>query len=612
MGRSEKNQSRGNSPPPPYSTLDPAAGPSHNAPRQPLPLPPRRWRNQYSNRAASAGRGERTPLIVRHHEPVVIVQPPAQHHHHFELSTPRVIVNIYDGVLRRPFLVPSILLSILAASAFLFGIYRSFSYLASLTPTLPPPPPIYNIAIIGAGPAGIAAAQYLLCSPAARAYVDFNITIFESSPVIGGALAVHDANGNPVFPNDDPTQGHITAEDIAGTALMWQNSLFTRDSEELLGDKVFFTESGPQQVGYYADNAHSIASSARPYRKQPLSTWSQLLWTYGASVYRAARFNEDGNLREKMLKAPITTDAEKIFDSLGVLEPLQQWAGTLLKKTGISEKYATEILEPQAQRAFGQGLSRLTGFAAMLAAAQEDSANAYTGGHMVQRLEQIAHKIDVPVRTSTRVVGLDYDYWEKTWGVQYAHEGKTASETFDKVILTALDLGIRLESSESDGMHNLSSFYEPELNGKTEGGPEDDYFVPVYVTFFTSPVKLAAWGEHEQVLFLKGSGVAEELTLVRETTSHMGTQYLYRVLSDFPVIDELKDLYDVSWSYETRILNWQPARFPLFRMPSFEWPMAKGLWWSSVIQHAWSTVDLNWLAGKAVADDLIKEVLDGN
>ncbi|KAI0814462.1 hypothetical protein GGR55DRAFT_631949 [Xylaria sp. FL0064] len=604
MGRSKKNRKRNNSPPPPYSTLDPAAGPSYNTPRPPpppLPLPPRR----YSNRAASAGRNEQTPLLIRH-QPVVVVQRPVQNHYHFEPSTPRVIVNIYDGVVQRPFLF----LFILAASAFLFGIYRSFSYLASLTPSLPPPPPIYNVAIIGAGPAGIAAAQYLRCSPAAQVYVDFNVTIFESSPVIGGALAIHDSNGDPVFPSDDPTQGHITAEDIAGTALMWQNSLFTRDSEKLLGDEVSFTEPGPQQVGYYADNAHSIASSARPYRKLPLSTWSRLLWTYGASVYRAAKFNGDGNLREKMLKAPITTDAEKIFDSLGVLEHLQQWAGTLLNKTGISEKYATEILEPQAQRAFGQGLSRLTGFAAMLAAAQEDSANAYTGGHMVQRLEQIAHKIDVPVHTSTRVVGLDYDYQGKQWGVQYESEGETTSETFDKVILTALDLGIRLESSES-GVHNLSSFYEPELNGKMEG-PEDDYFVPVYVTFFTSPAKLAAWGEHEQVLFLKGSGVAEELTLLRETTSHMGTQYLYRVLSYFPVLDELKDSYDVSWGYETRILNWQPARFPLFRMPSFEWPMAKGLWWSSVIQHAWSTVDLNWLAGKAVADDLIKEVLDGN
>ena len=46
-------------------------------------------------------------------------------------------------------------------------------------------------------------------------------------------------------------------------------------------------------------------------------------------------------------------------------------------------------------------------------------------------------------------------------------------------------------------------------------------------------------------------------------------------------------------------------------MPVLKYPPAKGLWWTSTIQQAWSTVDLNWLAGKAVADDLIKEILAG-
>jgi hypothetical protein len=81
--------------------------------------------------------------------------------------------------------------------------------------------------------------------------VRFNITIFESKPVIGGVLAFHDVEGSssPVFPKDDQAQSLITAEDIAGKALMWSNALFTRDSEKILGDKVEFIELGHEQVG---------------------------------------------------------------------------------------------------------------------------------------------------------------------------------------------------------------------------------------------------------------------------------------------------------------------------------------------------------------------------
>jgi hypothetical protein len=77
--------------------------------------------------------------------------------------------------------------------------------------------------------------------------VRFNITIFESKPVIGGALAFHSSKGDVVFPRDDRMQSPITAEDIAGKALMWNNALFTRDSEIILGDEVGFTELGHEQ-----------------------------------------------------------------------------------------------------------------------------------------------------------------------------------------------------------------------------------------------------------------------------------------------------------------------------------------------------------------------------
>ncbi|KAI1299451.1 hypothetical protein F5Y03DRAFT_365997 [Xylaria venustula] len=577
------------SPPPSYATSDAGGGSSFaSAPAPPPPYIP--------SPAAEARHGETTPLLI-HQRPIVVVH-----------GSPNVVIRIARETRHKPLFA----LLILATISFLFGIFRGF-FLPPYPPTLPAPPPIYNVAIVGAGPAGIAAAQYLQHSPLEKD-VRFNITIFESSPIIGGMLAIHDPNGQPVFPNDDPMQSPIAAEDIAGTALMWQNALFTHDSEKLLRDKLVFTELGTEQVGYY-DNETNIVSSARPYSKVPLAKWAKLFWAYGASLYRAAKFNQEGNLREAILKAPVTTDTKQIFSSLGVLEHLQKSAETLLLERGISEKYATAILEPQVQRAFNHGLRHATGLAAILSAALEDSANAWKGGHMIERLEQITRRLCARVRTSTRVVALELDDWRGgqpiQWSVHYENGGETSTEKFDRVLLTALDPSIGIRSSD-DGMQNLSPLYKYEMNDQMDGS-EEGYFIPVYITFFTSNAKLSAWGDHDQVLFLNGTGGTQEVAFVRETTSRAETQYLYRVLSQTSVLEELRSQYDILWDYETMIPNWQAKRLPLLYPPNLDKTFGEsGLWCSSLIQEAWSTVDLNWLAGKSVADALIKQVLEGN
>ncbi|KAI0517534.1 hypothetical protein F5B22DRAFT_654770 [Xylaria bambusicola] len=581
---------RPKSPPPSYSASDPAAGSSRDPP------PPYR-----PNPAAAPERNERTPLIRR--QPVIVIPRP-----------PRINISVRQApriniVIPRPPRINfttrlrcqdvlTILLQLAAVSFFAYFIwFLATSWYSSFgNPTLHDDLPIYNVAIIGAGPAGIAAAQYLHYSQASRD-MRFNITILESKPIVGGMLALHDSSGGPVYPNDDPMQSPITAEDIVGPALMWQNSLFTQDSEKILGDSISFNELDTDFVGFY-ENKDWIASAVRPYDRSPVTTWGRLIWTYGASVWRAAAFNRHGNLRKRMLEAPVTTEPGEIFSALGVLEPLQQWARELLNKTGISDRYATEILAPQTRRAFGQGLDDLTGFAAMLAASQEDSAHAYTGGHLIERLEHIVRKLGVPVHTSTRVLGLRNDWEGNQWTVRY-----------EMVILAALDFEIRLEDGYGN-VRNLSSFQDTGLK-KELGDPRDEMFIPVHITFFTTNVKLATWHYHDQALFVDGADGVYEIELVRKTTSYRETQYLYRILSRSSVLNYLKNNYGILWSYETSIANWHPVRIPLFHMPVLKYPPAAGLWWSSAIQQAWSTVDLNWLAGKAIADDLIKEILAG-
>jgi hypothetical protein len=86
-------------------------------------------------------------------------------------------------------------------------------------------------------------------SHSATSFGHFDVTIFESAPFVGGKLAIYHDETGLVYPYNDTMQYPITAEDIAGNALMWSNPLFTKDSEEALRDEIDFVELESQQVG---------------------------------------------------------------------------------------------------------------------------------------------------------------------------------------------------------------------------------------------------------------------------------------------------------------------------------------------------------------------------
>lgn len=287
--------------------------------------------------------------------------------------------------------------------------------------------------------------------------------------------------------------------------------------------------------------------------------------------WRGDKLAQDGTLHQAMLKAPLKADIEGIFASLGVLKPLKQSAKTMLKERGISDRYATEILEPQVQRAFGQDLRKATGLTAMLAAAWEESANAYQGGDLVDRLQRIVGRIDVDVRTSTRVTAIRHTEIaakRPAWLVR--HESTAASEggsdasssldLFDKVIIAALDPAIQLENSAAKALDLTTSFAAADANTTEFAATmrDDPPSVPAHVTFFTSAAALPPWAAaDDQALFLNSWRTAgmRELALVRELAADPGTEpaYLYRVLSEWPVLEDLRRRAEITWSYETTV-----------------------------------------------------------
>ncbi|KAI0842115.1 hypothetical protein F5Y06DRAFT_292937 [Hypoxylon sp. FL0890] len=467
-----------------------------------------------------------------------------------------------------------------------------------------PPPPTYSVAIVGAGPAGISALQHLYLASRNRG-IHVNITIFESAPFIGGQLALNDSTGSPVFPYGDPDQHPITAEDIAGTALVWSNPLFTKTSEAILGDQLQFSERPSQEVSYISGD-RIVSQNTRPYSKTPFFKWMGLIFHYGSSVWQAGGLTKDGTeLRDRFVGAPLTTDIMQLMISLGIIDPVQQFAQNGLDSRGIGGAYETEILSPQVERVHSQGIPNISTLAMMLAAAQEDYANAYIGGELVDRLEQIVAATGASVRTATKVSGVKHEQindHESAWLVEYSARGLPVleAEPFDRVILAA----------PSFDLYQVSSIDDVEAASVLT-------YHPTHVTFFTLPQRLNSddFGDVDQILFHDGQGKYDafrgfrELAFVREVVRVVDGQpiveYLYRALSDEDIERELRDNLSVTWLYQARLENAHPDFFPSRWFPPFELS-DKGMWWTSAIHAIGSTVDMSWLAGRIVAEEVLK------
>ncbi|KAI0898364.1 hypothetical protein F4806DRAFT_458086 [Annulohypoxylon nitens] len=474
-------------------------------------------------------------------------------------------------------------------------------------PSLPPPPiPTYSVAVIGAGPAGISAAQHLYQNSRYRNF-KLNVTVFESAPVIGGQLALHATTGGQVFPYSDEEQRPITAEDIAGTALVWGNPFFTKKSEETLGDSVGFAECPSQMVGYFSD--HIVSDTTRPYSKTSMTSWLGQIFRYGKSVWLAGGMTKDGtSLRDHFANPPLTTDLMQLMISLGVLDPAQELAPNGLNNRGIEGAYITEVLGPQVERSSFQRVSSTSTLAAMLALAQEDNANFYIGGELIDRLEHVISATDATVRMGATVEGIKnamIDEDRSAWLVSYGAVGVSGiqAEAFDKIIVAAPDFNLYQVSSIDDIEAASVITYQP-----------------VYITFFTTASRFRSdlFNDINQILFFDNQdensnfyGV-KELAFVREVsrTNEDGNrvvEYLYRALSNGGAEEQLRGLdQEITWLYQTKLEKAYPGLYPFRRFPAFKLS-SKGLWWTSAIHTIASTIDMSWLAGQIVAEEVLKE-----
>ncbi|RYO83211.1 hypothetical protein DL764_009486 [Monosporascus ibericus] len=480
-----------------------------------------------------------------------------------------------------------------------------------------------------AGPAGISAAAHLRNSPAAHG-VDFEITVFEAGLSIGGQLAqfssVSEGDG-PVFPYNDNALDPLSAEDVAGPALLWGSPLFTRSSEDILGgDAVEFFDLPSQKVGYYSGVRHQIVlQMTRPYDQTPTWDWLGLVWRYGASVWRArGLLSEAADLSERLAANVAPSAAAAIADVPAILASLlggtalaHEGAPETLRRHGISEAYAAEVLAPQVERgAQVQRVPAMSGLALAMAAGREDAGRARAGGDYAARVRELAKALGADVRLNSKVVGIERETADggdketrtaTRWLLR--HEGGGAeAEAFDKVIMAAPGLEWLVVRAAG-------------VNGSIETDQAVE-FDAAHVTFFTASELPGRFGGGDgavppQILFVDddAEGGIHEVAYVREVVPHHRdgvadgapvVEHLYRCVSGADVSEALASDPGVTWMHHRRFDHAYPLTYPRTSYPSFG--VDDGLWTTTPIYSVGSSLDLSWLAGRAVAQQVIEAV----
>lgn len=330
--------------------------------------------------------------------------------------------------------------------------------------------------------------------------------------------------------------------------------------------------------------------------------------------------------------------------SLGLTDPVQQQALIDLDARGIGGAYVTEILEPQVQRAHPQGITSQNALGMRVAAFQEDTANFYTGGNLIDRLEQVVASTGITVRTATEVSRLKYQQITEddfAWIMEFSAVGLPGPhyDAFDQVIIAAPSFSLYEVASGAVSVEDVEA-------------ASALLYQPAHVTFFIVPSRLNPdiFGNFDQILLLReqhGDNALEgvrELAFVRQVyrvgrwddgdgddDDNKAPKYLYRAISDGPVTERLRSLdLGITWIHETEVssllalplivirstsilisnsqiehaypLVYHNTRFPSFKLSEH------GLWWTSPIHAIASTIDMSWLAGKIVAEELAKNL----
>ncbi|KAH8887883.1 FAD/NAD(P)-binding domain-containing protein [Thozetella sp. PMI_491] len=471
-----------------------------------------------------------------------------------------------------------------------------------------------SVAVIGAGPAGLACALSLQ-KFSKDSGLNISVTVFEAADVLGGRLSL----GTTVYPYNDAAQDPISAEDIAGNIILHENSKMRQAAERLLQRAITFEELPAHDVAYF-DGEKLTSWETRPVSETSWRRWFSQSWQYGPFVVKSGRNilhdakSQIARLSEGDLQSGIKEMLKKTHNMDGVTKTAQ----VTLDAYSLSAKYQHEVLDPQIRRILGIAPHGINALQLASALAAQDTRGYTTEDPVLNTLWELVALNSLDIRLGHNVTAVAQDEAGRgrdgNWTVRCVSEAGRRSQVlhFDQVVLSA------------PGISDLVNKPKIWTNVTADGVP---LYRPVFVTFFATRQLLdpstfdAAQALPKQILFVDSPNLGQfkhvtEISYLRPIIRTRfgvpkGEAHLYRaVMTDdsADVLGSLTQSEAVDWAHTFKFEHGYAVLYPQTSFRSFALD-EHGLWQTSAIDSVGTSFDLSWMAGEAVAKQIIDQIL---
>lgn len=475
------------------------------------------------------------------------------------------------------------------------------------------------------------------------------ITVFERASYIGGRSTTVNVFNNPSYPIElgasifvHENENLVNATRAFGLKIKGSGSDSDPSSSQASqkAQKLQDTEDSE-------DDADSIGiwdGSRFVHTVEGSSTWweiAKLVWRYGMSPIKAQRAMKDTIQKFKgMYETPIfpfhslTEAAEKS----GLLDVTASPGQDFLRKNGVSDDFARDIIQSSTRVNYGQNLALIHGLETMVCLAAE-GAMSIQGGNW-QIFDRMLEASGADVSLNTTVTSIERNIADGTVTLKTVNRStkKSSSEredpnlVFDEVVIAG-----PLQYSD------LS------ITPPLEHTPDEIPYVKLHVTLFASPHRLSSkyFGLDDNALtpdtvlttLPKGVDLGSSrlgvgpagfwsISLLRTVTApnpndkQQKQNFVYKIFSpervtaDFmaqllglntegtpngTVADIPKD--DISWFYEK---IWNPYPFMYPRVTFQDPVIAPNVWYTSGIESFISTMETSSLMGRNVVNLMVK------
>jgi prenylcysteine oxidase / farnesylcysteine lyase len=495
----------------------------------------------------------------------------------------------------------------------------------------------HRVAIIGAGAAGSSTAYHLQQFAANKA-ISLDITIFESSSLIGGRTTTINALDDPQYPAE------LGASIFASVNYILVNA--TKDFElNTVNPGATRPKETKYEIGIWDGWEFVYKATSDEFSWMDMA---KLLWRYGLAPIRTQRLMKSTVAKFlKMYDEPLFPwkSLTEVAMRVGLLDTTATTGQQFLKINSVGENFAREIIQASTRVNYGQNLGLIHGLETMVCMATE-GAMAVDGGNwkifdgMVKR-SQAQVKLNTSVEGIVRLEESGYELALSGTGRHSAYSTDKQMNVFETVVIAA-------------PLQYSGITVSPAL----PQSPDEIPYVTLFVTLLTSPHRLSpkffssssspfSDQDFESVPEMvittlpahldlgstpRGVGPTNfwSVSTLRAVDVKGSTQYLYKIFSpqplnatflsrllDFPLDQKanhdneaIKDVAkeQISWSYEKKWHSY-PYEYPRVTFEELNLD-GKGLWYTSGMESFISTMETSALMGKNVAR-LIVDELDG-